>query len=116
MMRIPLNIALNEAGLVIDGLPLSLLAVNEIFHAIAHPDPRRWIRFERHNDLGIVHVKLEEQGPAMKCAGCHFFTTIKGFKHCPYDGFILNNAPELEVGNGSSSESVGAYGEAPANA
>ena len=110
----PVVIMLENGGIRVDGLPLSFAVLQELLRAIAHPDPRRWIRFERQNDNGMVYVKMEEQGPAMKCDTCKYITTVKGFAHCPLDGTTLTSAPE--VSHGISGESVGSYGEETQNA
>jgi hypothetical protein len=111
MAKIPVNITLDEGVLNINGMPVSLVVLDDLLRAVVSPDPRRWIRFERIGDAGMVHIRMEEQGAPMKCLTCNYTTTAKGFMHCPMDGTILNTAPELEVSNGSSSPSVGSYGK-----
>jgi hypothetical protein len=62
--------------LLIDGVRVTFDLIPQFLYEIAHPDPRKWYRFERMNDELMVHV-------------------------CYHDPSVFEQRPLPEVSNGN---------------
>lgn len=45
-------------GLIVDGMYLNFNCIAQFLYDMAHPDPRKWYRFERIGDVCIVHLQI----------------------------------------------------------
>ena len=99
-MKTPAGVEFSERSLIVDGVQFSYAMLAELLYELAHPDPRKWFRFETLGDRSFINIRLEEQGPMMRCASCGYVTSHKHHVYCPKDGFILNTAPHLEASYG----------------
>lgn len=52
-----------DDALIVDGVKLPIDIIPELLYCLAHPDPRRWYRFERVGNSAVVHVKISEEKP-----------------------------------------------------
>lgn len=91
------SIEFDDYRIIVDGMVITLNVIPQILYELAHPDPRKWYRFERIGNQCIVHVELRD--PAE-----------------------LNKPFPLEVSNGNyvrergrSSEDAGGEGEETQN-
>ena len=110
--------------LIVDGMQLTLNVIPQILYELAHPDPRKWYRFERVDNECIVHVEMRDPAWAYKeCPKCGFNTTLP-YSFCPYDSETLGSDQMfgMEVSNGNyisersrSSEDAGEQGQEAAN-
>lgn len=46
--------------LIVDGVTLPVDVIPELLYSLAHPDSRKWYRFERIGDEVKVHIKIQE--------------------------------------------------------
>jgi hypothetical protein len=114
------TIEFTDNRIIVDGMSITLDVIPQILYELAHPDPRKWYRFERVNGQCIVHVEMRDPaGPVRECPRCGFNTTAH-YSFCPYHGETL--VPGMEVNNGNyvgqrsrSSEDAGSEGQEAAN-
>jgi hypothetical protein len=57
------TLKLHQRELEIDGVRVSYEVLPQLILAIVHPDPRRWLRFERVGNIVNVHVRLQKEEP-----------------------------------------------------
>jgi hypothetical protein len=60
MIRIT-NFAFDRDDLILDGIRVPLAIIPQLLYEITHPDPRRWYRLERIENLILVHVRISEE-------------------------------------------------------
>jgi hypothetical protein len=93
---------LTPLGVRVGEVEVPFVWIADLLRMIVDPDHRKWFRFEKHGSDVMVHTRIEEIGPWLKCLTCGY-STNRHFQHCPYDGAILNTAPELELDDGRGS-------------
>lgn len=54
------TIEFNDYSIIVDGMVITLNVIPQILYELAHPDPRKWYRFERVGNQCIVHVELRD--------------------------------------------------------
>jgi hypothetical protein len=59
-MKVPASITFDGHNLYVDGVAIALSAIPQVLYEYAHPDPRKWYRFERMGDTIFVHVRISE--------------------------------------------------------
>jgi hypothetical protein len=57
----PTTLTIDEDALIVDGVRIAWRAIPELLFRLAHPDPRKWYRWEREGDTIQVHVKISEE-------------------------------------------------------
>jgi hypothetical protein len=62
-MKVPATITMDTTNLYVDGVAISFAAIPQMLYELAHPDPRKWYRFERVGDTVMVYVKISEEKP-----------------------------------------------------
>jgi hypothetical protein len=60
-MKVPASITFDSYNLYVDGVSIGLSAIPQVLYEFAHPDPRKWFRFERRGDTVFIHVKMSEE-------------------------------------------------------
>lgn len=56
----PIRLELVAEGVRVDGVMVAYGVIPHLINALVHPDPRRWLRFERVGDTVQVYVRLSE--------------------------------------------------------
>lgn len=59
-MRVPASITIDDDALTIDGVHIPLRVIPQMLYELVHPDPRKWYRWERVDDVIIFHVRISE--------------------------------------------------------
>ena len=59
-MKFPTSIVIDLDSITIDGIRLPLAVIPQLLYQLAHPDPRKWYRWERMNGTLQVHVRISE--------------------------------------------------------
>lgn len=59
-MKVPNSITFDGYNLYVDGVAIGLSTIPQVLYEFAHPDPRKWFRFERIGDQVFIHVRISE--------------------------------------------------------
>lgn len=94
------QIELEPDSITIDGMRVTFEVIPQFLYELAHPDPRKWFNFERIGDAAIVHMEMRPKSDIpRKCPNCGYLTE-NAYTYCPYDGILLDAAPEYVVKQG----------------
>jgi hypothetical protein len=54
------SFAFDRQDLIIDGVRVPFDTIPQLLYELTHPDPRRWYRLERIENMIVVHVRMTE--------------------------------------------------------